>query len=164
MIIAIATIFDDIYDSYATPEECELFTKCIESWDGKAAYELPECMKFALGKILDSFQTIANMLNQEEKYRMSYLRYFKHIRKRGRGGRWRAPFSCRHRCSHLRSGKLIRGLLRHYKTAPPLSPTGSSAVEPAPPARARARRERNRYKDVVGPVEARHTDRLDDRR
>ncbi|KAF8725627.1 hypothetical protein HU200_020168 [Digitaria exilis] len=76
MIIAIATIFDDIYDSYATPEECELFTKCIESWDGKAAYELPECMKFALGKILDSFQTIANMLNQEEKYRMSYLRYF----------------------------------------------------------------------------------------
>jgi hypothetical protein len=45
-------------------------------WDAKAIHDLPECMTFALGKILDSFQTIANMLNQEEKYRMSYLRYF----------------------------------------------------------------------------------------
>lgn len=30
MVIAIATIFDDIFDSYGTREECELFTKCIE--------------------------------------------------------------------------------------------------------------------------------------
>jgi hypothetical protein len=26
MIIAIATLLDDIYDSYATPEECEILT------------------------------------------------------------------------------------------------------------------------------------------
>ncbi|KAF8667120.1 hypothetical protein HU200_053306 [Digitaria exilis] len=76
MIIAIVTLLDDIYDSYATPEECELLTKCIESWDAKAAHDPPECMKFALGKILHSFQAIENMLHQEEKYRMSYLRYF----------------------------------------------------------------------------------------
>ncbi|GJM84974.1 hypothetical protein PR202_ga00696 [Eleusine coracana subsp. coracana] len=31
-VIAIATIFDDIYDSYGTSQECELFTKCIERW------------------------------------------------------------------------------------------------------------------------------------
>nr|CAB3452524.1 unnamed protein product [Digitaria exilis] len=55
--------------------DCDLGTVAL-CWDAKAAYDLPECMKFALGKILDSFQTIANMLNQEEKYRMSYLRYF----------------------------------------------------------------------------------------
>jgi hypothetical protein len=30
MIIAIATLLDDIYDSYATPEECEILTQCIE--------------------------------------------------------------------------------------------------------------------------------------
>jgi hypothetical protein len=30
MIIAIVTLLDDIYDSYATPEECELLTKCIQ--------------------------------------------------------------------------------------------------------------------------------------
>jgi len=31
---------------------------------------------FALEKILESFQTIENMLHQEEKYRMPYLKYF----------------------------------------------------------------------------------------
>jgi hypothetical protein len=30
MVFSIVVLFDDIYDSYATPEECELFTKCIE--------------------------------------------------------------------------------------------------------------------------------------
>jgi len=30
MIMAIAVLLDDIYDSYATPEECELFTRCIQ--------------------------------------------------------------------------------------------------------------------------------------
>ena len=30
MIFAIVTILDDIYDSYATPKECILFTKCFE--------------------------------------------------------------------------------------------------------------------------------------
>jgi hypothetical protein len=30
MIIAIVTLLDDIYDSYATPEECELLNKCIQ--------------------------------------------------------------------------------------------------------------------------------------
>lgn len=76
MVIAIVTLLDDIYDSYATPEECEILTKCIESWDAKAAHDLPECIKFALGKVLDSFQNIENMLHQDEKYRMSYLKYF----------------------------------------------------------------------------------------
>ncbi|KAJ1261197.1 hypothetical protein BS78_09G009500 [Paspalum vaginatum] len=76
MVIAILTMMDDIYDSYGSQEECEFFTKCIESWDTKRAHDLPECMKFALGKILDSYETIANMLHQEEKYRMQYLRYF----------------------------------------------------------------------------------------
>ncbi|CAD6342706.1 unnamed protein product [Miscanthus lutarioriparius] len=76
MIMAIAVLLDDIYDSYATPEECELFTRCIQSWDSKGAHDLPECMKFALEKILDSYETIENLLQPEEKYRMPYLRYF----------------------------------------------------------------------------------------
>ncbi|XP_062201543.1 alpha-terpineol synthase, chloroplastic-like isoform X3 [Phragmites australis] len=49
----------------------------IESrWDKKAAHDLPECMKFALGKILDSYQTIEQELAHEEKYRMPYLKAF----------------------------------------------------------------------------------------
>ncbi|KXG21068.1 hypothetical protein SORBI_3009G009300 [Sorghum bicolor] len=74
MITAIVTLLDDTYDSYATPEECELFTKCMESWDSMEAHDLPECMKFGLEKIFDSYGTIENMLHQEEKYRMPYLR------------------------------------------------------------------------------------------
>ncbi|KAL6640259.1 hypothetical protein ACP70R_022108 [Stipagrostis hirtigluma subsp. patula] len=76
MMIAIATIFDDMFDSYGTSEECELLTKCIERWDRKAAEDLPECMKFAFGKILDSYQIIDHELAQEEKYRMPYLKNF----------------------------------------------------------------------------------------
>ncbi|XP_062201538.1 alpha-terpineol synthase, chloroplastic-like isoform X2 [Phragmites australis] len=76
MVIAIITILDDMYDSYGTLEECELLTKCLERWDKKAAHDLPECMKFALGKILDSYQTIEQELAHEEKYRMSYLKAF----------------------------------------------------------------------------------------
>lgn len=30
MIIAIVTLLDDMFDSYGTPEECELLTNCIE--------------------------------------------------------------------------------------------------------------------------------------
>ncbi|XP_072148667.1 alpha-terpineol synthase, chloroplastic isoform X1 [Setaria viridis] len=76
MIIAIVTLLDDIYDSYGSPEECDILTNCIERWDPKAAYDLPECMRIALGKILDSYEAIENMLHQEEKHRILYLRYF----------------------------------------------------------------------------------------
>ena len=76
MIIAIVTLLDDIYDSYGSPKECDILTNCIERWDPKAAYDLPECMRIALGKILDSYETIENMLHQEEKHRILYLRYF----------------------------------------------------------------------------------------
>ncbi|KAF8667122.1 hypothetical protein HU200_053308 [Digitaria exilis] len=76
MIIAIITLLDDIYDSYASPEECDILTNCIARWDLKAAHDLPECIRFALRKVLDSYEIIENMLQKEEKYRMLYLRYF----------------------------------------------------------------------------------------
>ncbi|GJN21018.1 hypothetical protein PR202_gb08463 [Eleusine coracana subsp. coracana] len=57
-------------------EDCELFTKCMERWDLKEANNLPECMKFALRKIFDSYQTIENELANVERYRMLYLKNF----------------------------------------------------------------------------------------
>jgi hypothetical protein len=42
--------------------------------DSMGGHDLPECMKFALENILDSYKTIENMLHQEEKYRMPYLK------------------------------------------------------------------------------------------
>nr|CAB3459921.1 unnamed protein product [Digitaria exilis] len=48
----------------------------LTRWDLKAAHDLPECIRFALRKVLDSYEIIENMLQKEEKYRMLYLRYF----------------------------------------------------------------------------------------
>jgi hypothetical protein len=46
------------------------------SWDPKAAHDLPECMLYAGGKIMETYQTIEDELPQKEKYRMTYLRNF----------------------------------------------------------------------------------------
>ena len=34
-LLAIATVIDDMYDAYGTPEELELFTEAIERYDIK---------------------------------------------------------------------------------------------------------------------------------
>nr|CAB3445932.1 unnamed protein product [Digitaria exilis] len=67
---------DDTYDVYGTLEDCELFTKCMESWDLAGAYGLPENMKFILEKVLETCQSIDNELAPEEKFRMAYLKNF----------------------------------------------------------------------------------------
>jgi flagellar biosynthesis chaperone FliJ len=46
------------------------------SWDPKAAHDLPECMQYAIGKIMETYQTIDNELPQKDKYRMTYLKNF----------------------------------------------------------------------------------------
>ncbi|CAL4924943.1 unnamed protein product [Urochloa decumbens] len=74
MVMATVVILDDFYDAYATSEECELFTKCIERWDRKEAKDLPENMKLVFGQILDNFETIKHNLAAQEKYHVSYLR------------------------------------------------------------------------------------------
>ncbi|XP_044335862.1 alpha-terpineol synthase, chloroplastic [Triticum aestivum] len=80
-VIYTTTIIDDIYDSFGTSEECELFTEWVErsfmsSWDPKVAHVLPKCMQYALEKIMDCHQIIDNKLAPEDKYRMTYLRNF----------------------------------------------------------------------------------------
>lgn len=74
MVAAIVTILDDIYDVYGNSEECELFTKAIESWHPNAAQDLPEHIQSVFEKILDIHQSIKHELALEEKYRMSYLK------------------------------------------------------------------------------------------
>ncbi|XP_037417171.1 alpha-terpineol synthase, chloroplastic-like [Triticum dicoccoides] len=76
LVIYTTSIFDDIYDSFGTKEECELFTQWVESWDPKAGHVLPECMGYAFGKIMESYEIIDNELAPEEKYRMTYLKNF----------------------------------------------------------------------------------------
>ncbi|CAL4969478.1 unnamed protein product [Urochloa decumbens] len=75
-VLAIVSILDDTYDVYGTLQDCELFTKCVESWDPAMANSLPENMKFIFRKILDTCRSIENELSPEEKYRMPYLMNF----------------------------------------------------------------------------------------
>uniref|UniRef100_K3ZC71 Terpene synthase n=1 Tax=Setaria italica TaxID=4555 RepID=K3ZC71_SETIT len=70
-VLQLAKLNSDIMQLHHQ-QELSILTR----WDPKAAYDLPECMRIALGKILDSYETIENMLHQEEKHRILYLRYF----------------------------------------------------------------------------------------
>ncbi len=45
-------------------------------WDRKAAHDIPEYMKFVYEKVLDAYEYIEDLLADEEKFRMSYLRNF----------------------------------------------------------------------------------------
>uniref|UniRef100_J3LCK2 Terpene synthase n=2 Tax=Oryza brachyantha TaxID=4533 RepID=J3LCK2_ORYBR len=74
MVIAIVTLLDDIYDIYGSSEDCELFTRCMERWDQEAAHDIPEYMKFVYRKVLDAYKYMEDLLAEEEKFRISYLR------------------------------------------------------------------------------------------
>lgn len=74
-VMAIISIVDDIYDVYGTSEECELFTRCIESWDTKVGQDLPANLKIILECIFDTYKDIEHELETEQKYRLSYLKF-----------------------------------------------------------------------------------------
>ncbi|KAF8691369.1 hypothetical protein HU200_040500 [Digitaria exilis] len=67
-VLAIVSILDDTYDVYGTLEECELFTKCMYSWDLAGAYGLPDNMKVILEKVLETCQSIDNELAQRRNF------------------------------------------------------------------------------------------------
>ncbi|KAL3730995.1 hypothetical protein ACJRO7_027941 [Eucalyptus globulus] len=57
-VIMIVSIFDDVYDIYATLEELELFTKAIERWAVDAKDGLPEYMQVCYKTLLDLYDEI----------------------------------------------------------------------------------------------------------
>ncbi|KAF8042057.1 hypothetical protein BT93_A0605 [Corymbia citriodora subsp. variegata] len=57
-VMMIVSIFDDVYDIYATLEEVELFTKAIERWDVDAKDGLPEYMQVCYQTLLDLYDEI----------------------------------------------------------------------------------------------------------
>ncbi|KAL5232301.1 hypothetical protein ABZP36_031077 [Zizania latifolia] len=52
------SIFDDLYDSYSTLEESNLFTIAMERWDEEAAEQLPGYLKFFYKKVLSTVKSI----------------------------------------------------------------------------------------------------------
>eukprot|EP00253_Pinus_taeda_P000723 PITA_00723 len=60
----LATVLDDIYDTYGTMEELELFTSAIKRWDPSSIDSLPEYMK---GVYMAVYHTVNEMAKDAEK-------------------------------------------------------------------------------------------------
>ncbi|KAL5823769.1 hypothetical protein ACOSQ4_021669 [Xanthoceras sorbifolium] len=74
-VISMISIIDDIYDSYGTIQELELFTVAIERWDISATDQLPEYMKVSYEAVLDVYNEIEIYLANEGKlYRLHYAK------------------------------------------------------------------------------------------
>ncbi|XP_059444211.1 (-)-germacrene D synthase-like [Corylus avellana] len=73
-VIAMTSIFDDVYDVYGTLEELELFTKAIERWDIGAIDQLPEYMKVCYRPLLDVYSEMDQKIGEGRSYRARYAR------------------------------------------------------------------------------------------
>ncbi|XP_052486889.1 (+)-delta-cadinene synthase isozyme C2 isoform X2 [Gossypium raimondii] len=81
-VIAMTSIVDDTYDSYATYEELIPYTNAIERWDIKCIDELPEYMKPSYKALLDVYEEMIQLVAENgRQYRVEYAKNaFKHRR------------------------------------------------------------------------------------
>ncbi|KAE8706538.1 (+)-delta-cadinene synthase isozyme XC14 [Hibiscus syriacus] len=74
-VIAMASIVDDTYDSFATYDELIPYTDAIERWDLKCMDQLPEYMKISYKALLDVYEEMEQLLtDQGRQYRVEYAR------------------------------------------------------------------------------------------
>ncbi|KAK8358536.1 hypothetical protein V6Z12_A04G027700 [Gossypium hirsutum] len=74
-VIAMASIVDDTYDSYATYEELIPYTNAIERWDIKCIDELPEYMKPSYKALLDVYEEMEQLVAEHgRQYRVEYAK------------------------------------------------------------------------------------------
>ncbi|XVF04023.1 hypothetical protein REPUB_Repub05bG0044900 [Reevesia pubescens] len=74
-VIAMASIVDDTYDSYATYDELIPYTKAIERWDRKCMDQLPDFMKISYKALLDVYEEMEQLLAKKgRQYRVEYAR------------------------------------------------------------------------------------------
>ncbi|PIM97320.1 Bicyclogermacrene synthase [Handroanthus impetiginosus] len=72
-VIALTSIIDDTYDSYATFEELQIFTEAIERWSMSCLDQLPDYMKIIYKVLLEVYEEIEEeMIKQGRLYRVSY--------------------------------------------------------------------------------------------
>ncbi|XP_047941539.1 LOW QUALITY PROTEIN: germacrene D synthase 2-like [Salvia hispanica] len=72
-MIAIASLFDDTFDAYATFEELELFMVAIERWSMSCLDEIPEYMRGFYKALLEAFEDIEEyMIKKGTLYRLDY--------------------------------------------------------------------------------------------
>ncbi|KAL4273156.1 hypothetical protein GQ457_13G002750 [Hibiscus cannabinus] len=74
-VIAMASIVDDTYDSYATYDELIPYTAAIERWDLKCMEQLPDFMKISYKALLDVYEEMEQLMaEQGRQYRVEYAR------------------------------------------------------------------------------------------
>ncbi|KAG4968021.1 hypothetical protein JHK87_033672 [Glycine soja] len=79
-VIAISSIIDDVYDSYGTIDELEIFTDAIERWDICSLVDLPEYMKLCYSALLDVFEETEKEMRKQGK--THFVKYAKNEIKR----------------------------------------------------------------------------------
>ncbi|KAI7981010.1 (-)-germacrene D synthase [Camellia lanceoleosa] len=65
-IIALASVIDDIYDVYGTPEELQSFTDAIERWEEAAISDLPEYMQVCFEALSDVMKEMEDNITTHE--------------------------------------------------------------------------------------------------
>ncbi|KAK6157136.1 hypothetical protein DH2020_011384 [Rehmannia glutinosa] len=63
-VIAIASVFDDIYDIYGTLDDLQLFTNIIQSWDANALEGLPPYMRICYKALLEIYDEMENEMEK----------------------------------------------------------------------------------------------------
>ncbi|KAK3147179.1 hypothetical protein QOZ80_3BG0279050 [Eleusine coracana subsp. coracana] len=70
---AYTSLIDDTYDVHATLEESRNFNEAMQRWDESAVSVVPEYLRTLYLRTLRGFQEFEDMLEPDEKYRMSYV-------------------------------------------------------------------------------------------
>ncbi|KAG4204023.1 hypothetical protein ERO13_A04G022950v2, partial [Gossypium hirsutum] len=74
-VIAMSSIIDDTYDSYATYGELIPYTSAIERWEIKCIDQLPEYMKLSYNALLDVYEEMEQLVAEHKRqYRVEYAK------------------------------------------------------------------------------------------
>ncbi|KAL6609665.1 hypothetical protein ACP70R_039634 [Stipagrostis hirtigluma subsp. patula] len=73
-IIALTSLLDDTYDSYATLEESQKLNEAIQRWDLEYVSHLPDYLKKYYVKLISTFSEVEEELEPDEKFRVAYIK------------------------------------------------------------------------------------------
>ncbi|KAG8492549.1 hypothetical protein CXB51_010009 [Gossypium anomalum] len=74
-VMAMSSIIDDTYDSYATYDELIPYTSAIERWEIKFIDQLPEYMKLSYKALLDVYEEMEQLVAKHKRqYRVEYAK------------------------------------------------------------------------------------------
>ncbi|MQL69414.1 hypothetical protein Taro_001706 [Colocasia esculenta] len=74
-VLGLASLLDDIYDSFGTLEELEVFTEILRGWEAHPSEQLPECLNIYLITLINAVKELEEELAKDgHQYRAHFLR------------------------------------------------------------------------------------------